>query len=168
MDLPFDYLLKLIEDQQTCHLLGQRITSLSICENETRPSLVTLNEEHIPIIASVFFRIRDLYVNLTHLPRSTTIVSNENIPEDSMVQNLSVQTNQQKYEVVSPLSSESMLLCLLTKFKKHRLIGLCIDGQFLEEIKTNTEQWLRDNTILREQQFEAVFIIELNRILIYM
>ncbi|CAF4460758.1 unnamed protein product, partial [Rotaria sp. Silwood2] len=59
LDLPFDYLWQFIENQQIRHLLGQRITSLSILENVTKPSLVTLNEEHISIIASTFFRLCD-------------------------------------------------------------------------------------------------------------
>ena len=159
MDLPFDYLLKLIEDQQTCHLLGLRITSLNINKNETSSSLGTVNEEHIPIIAFVFPRIGDLYVDLTHLLCSRTIISNENILKDPMAGN---------YGVISPSSSESMLLCLLTQFKEHRLISLCVDGQFLEELKTDTEQWLRDNTILHDQQFKAVPNNEMNRLLIWM
>jgi hypothetical protein len=168
LDLPFGHLLRLIEDQQICHLLGQRITSLYILKNESNSSLVTLNEEHIPIIASALFRVHDMYVNVKHLPCSTTLLSNEDILEDSFLQNLSGQLYQEKDEDVLPCSSESMLLCLLTKFKEHRLISLCINGEFFEKIKTDTEQWLRANTILCEQQFKAVFNIELNQLIIWM
>jgi len=156
LDLPFDYLLKLLEDQQICHLLGQRITSLSIKKNDTKPSLITLKKGHIPIIASVFCGVRDLFVDLEHLSRDATIVSKENILEDPLI------------GFVAPFSSESVLLCLLEQFRKHKLIGLIIDGQFLEEIKTNTEQWLRDNTMLCQQKFKAVFSSEWNRLLIWM
>jgi hypothetical protein len=156
LDLPFDYLLKLFEDQQICHLLGQRITSLSIKKNDTKPSLITLKKGHIPIIASVFCGVRDLFVDLEHLSRDATIVSKENIVEDPVV------------GVVAPFSSESVLLCLLEQFRKHKLIGLSIDGQFFEEIKTNTEQWLRDNTMLCQQKFKAVFSSEWNRLLIWL
>jgi len=156
LDLPFDYLLKLLEDQQICHFLGQRITSLSIKKNDTKPSLITLKKGHIPIIASVFCGVRDLFVDLEHLSHDATIVSKENILQDPVV------------GVVPPFSSESVLLCLLEQFRKHKLIGLSIDGQFLEEIKTNTEKWLRDNTMLCQQKFKAVFSSEWNRLLIWM
>jgi hypothetical protein len=168
LDLPFNCLWKLLEDQQTHHLFGQRITSLNIYKNATETSLITVNEEHIPIIASVFSRVRDLYVDATHLASSTTMISNENVLKDSVVETLPVESFEKKHEIVSPLSSESMLLCLLTQFRQHRLTGLCIDGHFLEEIKINTEQWLRDNTVLYEQQFRAVFSSEWNRVLIWM
>jgi hypothetical protein len=146
-----------MEDQQICQILGQRITSLCIFANEANSALITINEEHVPIIASIFPRVRDLYVNITHLSSSTTKISNEDISEGS-----------QKDEVISPLSSESMLLCLLTNFKAHQFIGLCIDGHFLEQLKTDTEQWLRDKTILCEQKFQAAFNSELKRLLIWM
>jgi hypothetical protein len=167
LDLPFGNLMRLIEDQQICHILGQRITSLCIFGNESNSSLPTLKEEHIPIIAAAFSGVRDIYVNVIHLPCSTTIISNEDILEGSFL-NLSVQSCEQKNEIISPFSSESMLLCILTKFKEHRLIALCIDGLFVEKIKTDPEQWLRTNTILSEQQFEAAFHSDLNRLLIWM
>jgi len=168
LDLSFNCLWKLLEDEQTHHLLGQRITSLNIYKNETETSEITVNEEHIPIIASVFSRVRDLYLDVTHLAGSTTMVSNGNPLKDAVLENLPIESCHQKHELVSPLSSESMLLCLLTQFKQHRLVALYIDGQFLEEIKINTEQWLRDNTVLCEQQFKAVFSSDWNRILIWM
>jgi len=168
LDLSFGHLLRLIEDQQICHILGQRITSLSIDKNESNSSLVNFNEEHVPIIASVFSRLRDMYVDITHLTCSTTIVSSKDSLEGSFLQSLFGQSCQQKDEVILPLSSESMLLCLLTTFKEHKFISLCVDGLFLEKIKTDTEQWLQTNTILCEQQFKAVFNIELNRLLIWM
>jgi hypothetical protein len=61
-----------------------------------------------------------------------------------------------------------MLLCIFKKFKEHRLIALCIDGLFVEKIKTDPEQWLQTNTILSEQQFKAAFHSDLNRLLIWM
>ncbi|CAF1153692.1 unnamed protein product [Rotaria sordida] len=169
LDLPFDYLWQLIENEQTRYLLSQRITSLSILENVTKPSLVTLNEEHIPIIASTFFRLCDLYVNLTHLSPSKTVVSNDNtILHKFTIQSLSIPSKQQTHEVVSPCSSESMIVCLLTEFKEHKLVGLCITGQFFEKINTNAKQWLQHNTVLCEQQFEAIFNKMLHRLLIWM
>ncbi|CAF4370673.1 unnamed protein product [Rotaria sp. Silwood2] len=168
LDLPFDCLWKLLEDQQTHNLFGQRITSLNIYKNATETSMTTVNEEHIPIIASVFPRVRDFYVDVTHLASSTTMNSNENTLEHTAVENSSVESIQQKHEVVSTLSSESMLLFLFKQFKQHKLTGLYIDGHFLEEIKTNTEQWLRNNSVLCEQQFKAVYSSEWSRILIWM
>ncbi|CAF4193650.1 unnamed protein product, partial [Rotaria sordida] len=55
----FDNRLVEVEDQQTQNLLGQCITSLNIYKNTTERSLITVNEEHLPIIASVFPRVRD-------------------------------------------------------------------------------------------------------------
>ncbi len=165
IQLCIDHLLKLIEDLQICSILRQRLTSIAISQNdETDRSSVKLNEKHIPIIASALPRIRYIYFNILHLPCSTTQISSKNILEDSSVQS----SNQQKDEIISPLSSESMLLCLLTTFREHKLISLCVEGQFLEKIKTDTEQWLQVNTILGEQQFNAVFDNELNRLLIWM
>jgi hypothetical protein len=166
--LPFNYLSKLLEDQHISNLLEQRITTLCIYPNDPNSSSVTLNEEHIPIIASVFSRLCDLYVNLSHLPSITTTVSNENTFDDTLAQTVSIQSIQHKNEVISLDSSESMLIRVLKEFKEHRLFALCIDGQFLEEIKTNAEQWLRNNTILCEQLFNAAFNNELNRLLIWM
>jgi hypothetical protein len=168
LDISFDQLLRLIEDQQISHILGQRITSLCILKNGSNSSSVKFNEEHVPIIASALSRLQDMYVDIIHLPCSTTIVSSEDSLEGSFLQNLFGQSCQQKDEVILPFSSESMLLCLLTKFKEHKLISLCVDGLFLEKIQTDAEQWLRTNTILCEQQFKAVFNIELKRLLIWM
>jgi hypothetical protein len=62
----------------------------------------------VPIIASTFLRVANLSVHLTHLLSNTSI----------------------------PLSSESMMICLLRQFKEHRLlISLCVDGQFIEGLK---------------------------------
>ncbi|CAF1140141.1 unnamed protein product [Rotaria sp. Silwood1] len=168
LDLPFDYLWQFIENQQIRHLLGPRITSLSILENLTKPSSVTLNEEHIPIIASTFFRLRDLYVNLAHLSPSTKKISNDNISNESTVQSALVQFDEQKHEVVLSCSSESMVACLLTEFKEHKLVGLCITGQFFEKLNTDANLWLKHNTVLCEQQFEAIFNKVLHRLLIWM
>ncbi|CAF2979909.1 unnamed protein product [Rotaria sp. Silwood2] len=168
LDLPFEFLWQLIEDQQIRHVLGQRITSLFILGNATNQSSVTFNEEHVPIIASTFFRVHLLYANLIHLPHSPITIPNDNIIEDSTVQSLLVHACQQKDEVVSPCSSESMVICLLREFKEHRLIGLGISGEFFEKLKTDTKQWLQHHTILCEQQFEAVFNNNIRQILIWM
>ncbi len=169
LGLPSDHLLKLIEEPQICSILNRRITALSIFENEADSSLEKLNKKHLPMIASALSRVRGLYANIMHLPSSTTKIStSEDILEDSFQQNLLTQSNQREDEVILPLSSESMLLCLLTTFKEGKLTALCIDGHFLEKLKTDTEQWLRANTNLGEQQFLAAFNGELNRLLIWM
>ncbi len=169
LDLPFDHLLKLIEEPQICSILNQQITSLSIGDNKVNSSSEKLNEKHIPMIASALSRVHDLYVNIMFLPSSKTKISTrEDIFEGSFLQDLFTQSNQREDEVISPLSSESMLLCLLTTFKEHKLTALCVDGYFLEEIETDTEQWLKVNTNLGEQQFQAAFHSELNRLLIWM
>ncbi len=169
LDLPFDHLLKLIEEPQICSILNQQITALCIEENEANSSLEKLNEKHMPMIASALSRVRDLYANIMHLPSSTTKIStSEDILQDSFLQDLLTQSNQREDEVILPLSSESMLLCLLTTFKERKLTALCIDGHFLEKLKTDTEQWLRANTNLGEQQFLAAFNGQLNRLLIWM
>jgi hypothetical protein len=121
------------------------------------------------MIASALSRVHDLYVNIMFLPSSKTKISTrEDIFEGSFLQDLFTQSNQREDEIISPLSSESMLLCLLTTFKEHKLTALCVDGYFLEEIETDTEQWLKVNTNLGEQQFQAAFHSELNRLLIWM
>jgi hypothetical protein len=61
-----------------------------------------------------------------------------------------------------------MLLCILTTFNEHKLTGLCIDGHFIDAIETDTEQWLRANTNLGKQSFQAAYRKELNRLLIWM
>ncbi len=66
MDLPLAHLMRLIEDQQICHILGQRITSLCIFGNESNSLLLTLKEDHIPIIAAALSGVRDVYFNVTH------------------------------------------------------------------------------------------------------
>ncbi|CAF1221377.1 unnamed protein product [Rotaria sp. Silwood1] len=168
LGLSFECLWHLIGNPQICLLLGQRITSLAIYNNATDPSSVTLNEEHIPIIASTFFRVCYLYANLTHLPKSTTILSNDDIFENFTTQNLSAQSCEQEYQVISPCSSESMVVCLLAQFKEHRLVGVGIDGEFSEYLQKKAKQWLQDNTVLCGQEFEAVFNDELDRLLIWM
>ncbi len=169
LDLSMSYLSKLIEEPQICSILNQRITALCIFENEANSSLEKLNEKHMPMIASALSRVRDLYANIMHLPSSTTKIStSEDILQDSFLQELLTQSDQREDEVILPLSSESMLLCLLKTFKERKLTALCIDGHFLEKLKTDTEQWLRANTNLGEQQFLAAFNGQLNRLLIWM
>jgi hypothetical protein len=145
LDLPSDCLIRLLENQQMCHLLQQRIMSLAIL-NATESSQVTFNEEHILLIASNLTRLRDLYVDLKHLPASTATTSNE----------------------IMPLSMESIVICLLSKFKEHKFISLCVDIHPSDKIKTDAKQWLQENTILCEQQFDAKFDGELNRLFIWM
>ena len=159
------YLSKLIEHPQICSVLNQRITSLCIFENEQNSTFEKLNETHLPIIASSLSRIRDLYINIMHLSSSTTNIS---ISEDSFQQDLLAESSLEEVGPISPSSSESMLLCLLTTFKQHKLIALCVDGHFLDEIETNAEQWLRANTHLNEQKFQAAYHKNLDRLLIWM
>jgi hypothetical protein len=173
LDLSIDYLLRLIEEPQICSILDQRITSLCIFEHGVNASPEKLNEKHLPIIASALSRICDLYVNIMHLPSSKNKIStsSEDIFAGSFLQDLFAQSSQpqdDEDEVIWPLSTESMLLYLLTTFKEHKLISLCVDGHFLEKIETDTEQWLQANTNLGEQKFKAAFNSELNRLLIWM
>ena len=163
LDMSFNYLLKLFEDQKMCHLFNQRITSLSILPNDHDTSSTTLSEEHIPVIASTFSRLRDLYINFKHLPCSKAIPSKEDDLDDTMDQ-----SDQQKYKVISTDSSESFLVCLLANFKEHQLISLAADGQFDVELKTDVEQWLRNNTVICEQLFSAVFDKILDEVHIWM
>jgi hypothetical protein len=163
LDMSFNYLLKLFEDQQMCYLFNQRITSLSIFSDYLDSLSAPLSEEHIPVIASTFSRLRDLYVNFEHLPCNTTVASEE----DDLVDTLD-QSGQQKYEVISSGSSESFLVCLLANFKEHQLISLSADGRFGAEIKTDAEQWLRNNTVICEQLFSAVYDRIMDQVHIWM
>ncbi len=166
LDLSMAYLSKLIKEPQICSLLNQRITSLCIFENEPNSSFEKLDEKHLPMIASALSRVRDLYTNIMHLSSSTTSIS---ISEDSFQQDLLAESSQEEVgTIISPLSSESMLLCILTTFNEHKLTGLCIDGHFIDAIETDTEQWLRANTNLGKQSFQAAYRKELNRLLIWM
>lgn len=107
------------------------------------------------MIASVFSRVNDVYFNINHLTSSQHKTS----WKDSVVL---------EKELISPLSSESFLLCSLKTFQEHFLLGLCIDGHFNDKIQTDAEQWLRTNSILAEQRFAANFDRELNRLCIWM
>jgi hypothetical protein len=160
LDLPFDFLMRLLENEQMCHLLRQRITALVIL-NANQSSQITFREEHIPIIASTFTRLRDLFANLAHLSPSTAIAPNEDVSREPAAQNISVKSCQQN-------SIDSMVLCLLTGFNEHKLIELCVDGEPSEKIKTDAKQWLQNNSILCRQPFEAVFNKELNRLTVWM
>ena len=149
LDLSFACLLRLFEDPSICSLLSQRILSLCIVENDVSSTASNISEEHLPLIASVFSRVGDIYFGINHLVSSSSKMSSEE-------------------EIISPSSCESFLLCLLKTFQKHSLFALCIDGKFNDEIKTNAEQWLRTNSILAGQRFAAVFDKELDRLLIWM
>ncbi|CAF4228808.1 unnamed protein product [Adineta steineri] len=91
LDLPFGCLLDLLAIKKINHLLYQRIKSMAIL-NTTEPPQMTINEEYIHLIASNFYTLRDLFVDLKHLKASTTTKSNE----------------------IKSFSMESMLLCLLS------------------------------------------------------
>lgn len=156
LDLSFACLLKLIEDPSICSILGERILSLCIGdEGSANSSASRITEEQIPIIASVFPRVGDIYMDITHLTNS----SNEISSDDHAVE---------EGEIIAPLSSESFLLYLLKTFQSHSLLALCVDGKFSEQFKTDAEQWLRTNSILAGQRFAAVFDKELERLLIWM
>ena len=103
VDLPFDCLINFLEIEQMRHLLVKRIESMSILQ-ATVSSQITINEEHIRIIASYFRYLPDLFVALKHLQASTTIESNE----------------------IEPSSMESMILSLLSQFKRHKLSAFCV------------------------------------------
>lgn len=168
LDLSLSHLLKLIENPQICSILAQHITSLCILGNEFSSSTITINETYIPFIASALPRVDDIYMNIMHLPCSTAILSTEDILEGSFLQSLYGETSEFKDDIISVNSSESLLLCILKHFNKNNLIALCIDGVFVEKIKTDPEQWLQTNTILSKQRFKAVFRNESNRLLIWM
>ncbi|CAF0881126.1 unnamed protein product [Rotaria sordida] len=168
LDLPFEFLWQLIENQQIHHVLGHQITSLFIHENTTSQSSITFSEKHVPTIASTFFRVDVLSVTLTHLRHSPIAVPNDNIVENSTEPNLPIDEDQQTNEVVSPDSIESMVICLLQEFKEHRLIGLGIRGNFCKKLQTDAKQWLQQNTILSDQRFEAVFNKQIDQLLIWM
>lgn len=170
LDLPFDNLWQLITSQQVCNLLGQRITSLSIFQQQdtTKQSITTLQEKHVPLIASIFVRLCDLYVDLKHLSSSTNMVSNSPINELSEIENLILEPIEEKTEVILPNSSESMLVCLLKEFNEHNFIGLCISGNFNKQIMINAKQWLQQNTLLGNKEFEALYSEELHRLLFWM
>ncbi len=167
LDVPFNYLMMLLENQQMCDLLRQRITSISI-DNATDSSEVTLNENHIPIIATTFTHLRYLYVDLAHLLPSTQIISNKDVSGDSIIQPLPPESCLPKCKTIVPHSTESMILCLLTEFKEHKLVSLCVGGRFYEMIESNAKEWLQDHTILGGQRFDAVFMRELKQLFIWM
>ena len=148
LDLSFACLLRLFEDPSICSLLSQRILSLCIAGNETNSTVRRLSEVDLPMIASVFSRVNGIYFDINHLISSPSKMSSE--------------------DTVLPLSSESFLLCALKTFQAHSLLGLCIDGHFNEDIQTDTEQWLRKNSILAEQRSAASFDRILNRLFIWM
>jgi hypothetical protein len=152
--------MQLLENEQMCHLLRQRIAALVILK-ANQSSQITFSEEHIPIIASTFTRLRNLYIDLTHLPTNIPIVSGEDVSIESAIQNIPFKSCQQN-------SMDSMILSLLTGFKEHKLIDVCVDGQPSEKMKTDVKQWLQDNTILCRRPFEAVFNRVLNRLLVWM
>ncbi len=169
LNLPFDHLLKLIEEPQICSILNQRITSLSIEDNQEDPAGEKLNEQHIWMIASAFSRVRDLYVNIMHLQSSEVIRwANESDFEHLYERILLRGSSEEEIGPILSLSSESMLLCILTAFNEHKLTALCVDGHFINEVETDTEQWLRVNTNLGKQPFQAAYHKEVNRLLIWM
>ena len=150
LDLSFACLLKLIEDPSICSILGERILSLCIGDEGANSTASRISEEQIPIIASVFPRVGDIYMDINHLTNTSD--------DHAVVEG----------KLIAPLSSESFLLYLLKTFQKHSLLALCVDGKFSDQFKTDAEQWLRTNSILAGQRFAAVFDTELERLLIWM
>jgi hypothetical protein len=66
LDLNFDSLLPLLDNEETCCLLQQRI--IALCVNKTSSSTATvIDEQHVPRIASTFPRLRHMFVDLTHI-----------------------------------------------------------------------------------------------------
>ncbi|CAF0745272.1 unnamed protein product [Adineta steineri] len=145
LDLPCDYLIHLLENQQIRDLLKQSIKSLVILDG-TASSLIKLNEEHIHFIASTLTNLCDVYADIKHLTPSPKTELNE---------------------ITTP-SMESMVKCLLSEFKTHKLISLVVDIQPNENLVTNAKQWLQENTILQQEQFNADFNRELKRLVIWM
>jgi hypothetical protein len=66
LDLNFDSLLPLLDNEEASRFLQQRITALSINKVSSSTS-AAINEQHIPRIASTFPRLRHMFVDLTHL-----------------------------------------------------------------------------------------------------
>ncbi|UJR32407.1 hypothetical protein I4U23_019869 [Adineta vaga] len=145
LDLPCDFLLHLLENQQIRDTLGRSVKSLVILD-ATKTSSIKLNEEHVRFIASTFTNLSDIYVDVTHLTSNAVTDSNE----------------------IMPGSMESMIVCLLSKFISQKLISLVVDIQPSEEMKTNSKEWLYKHTILHQQLFDADYNTELNRLIIWM
>ena len=136
LDLSYEHLSRVLENEQICQILSQRITSLAIFENDPNSSTITLKEEHLPRIASFFPKVQDIYVNLAHL--------------------------------IGKNSSDSVLICLLKSFEHHRMIGLCVDAEFCEQMTKDTERWLREKTVLSQRSFYAEYCNKLNRLLVWL
>jgi hypothetical protein len=66
LDLNFDCLLPLLDNEQTTYLLQQRIRALAI-NKISSSSATAIGEHHIPRIASTFPRLRHMFVDLNHL-----------------------------------------------------------------------------------------------------
>jgi hypothetical protein len=109
LNLPFYFLMRLLENEQMCYLLRQCITVLGIL-NENQSSQITFSEEHIPIIASTFTRLCELFIDLTHLPPNMRIALGEDVSRKLAIQNFFFKLSQQN-------SMDSMILSLLTGFK---------------------------------------------------
>lgn len=101
------------------------------------------------MIASVFPRVGDIYIDITHLTSHSNPESEEK-------------------ETTTSLPSETFLLYLLETFQHHSLLALCVDGKFTDQFKDNAEQWLQTNSILSGRRFAAVFDKELERLLMWM
>jgi hypothetical protein len=74
LDLNFDSLLPLLDNDEARRFFQQRITALSI-NKISSPTSAVINEQHIPRVASTFPRLRHMFVNLTHsLPNIDSMV----------------------------------------------------------------------------------------------
>lgn len=74
LDLNFDSLLLLLDNEEASRFVQQRIQAL--CINRASSSSTTLiNEQYIPRIASIFARLRHMFVDLSHiLPTIDSII----------------------------------------------------------------------------------------------
>src|SRR5438093_573697 len=66
LDLSFDSLLPLLDNEEISRFFQQRIRALSINKVSTS-SATPIDEHHIHRIASTFPRLRHIFVDLTHL-----------------------------------------------------------------------------------------------------
>jgi hypothetical protein len=74
LDLNFDSLLPLLDNDEARRFFQQRITALSIFKISRSTSTV-ISEQHISRVASTFPRLRHMFVDLTHsLPNIDSMV----------------------------------------------------------------------------------------------
>jgi len=74
LDLNFNSLLLFLDNEETSRFVQQRIRALLI-NKASSSSTTVINEHHIPRIASIFARLRHMFVDLTHiLPTIDSII----------------------------------------------------------------------------------------------